>query len=98
MVVWSLPVLLLAMWMERVRQSVQYRLSSKTVMAKGCGKLRSSICEGEVVIIVFCIVLAYSVLFLSYCVCVFYFMTIILADISSYWFIVLLLYVGVIID
>ena len=37
MISWFLPVNLLALLMLLVCQSVQYRLSSNTVMAKGCG-------------------------------------------------------------
>lgn len=35
---WFLPVNLLALLMLLVCQSVQYKLSSNTVMAKGCGR------------------------------------------------------------
>lgn len=38
MISWFLPVNLLALLMLLVCQSVQYRLSSNTVMAKGCGR------------------------------------------------------------
>lgn len=38
MISWFLPVNLLALLMLLVCQSVQYRLSSNTVMANGCGR------------------------------------------------------------
>lgn len=38
MISWFLPVNLLALLMLLVCQSVQYKLSSNTVMAKGCGR------------------------------------------------------------